>query len=298
VQSQPSGKAFYTLLLNEEAGILDDLIIIRVTDTEFVVVVNAANAVADLKHIRERAPPAVSIEDVTASTAMIAVQGPRAQAALQSLTPTDLGQVKRFRCVSTKVLQQPALVSRTGYTGEDGFEVIVEGAPIDHPEGALMVWDQLAASCAPCGLSSRDSLRLEAGFPLHGFDIDPETNPFQADLGWVVSAEKTGYLGYESVAKLRGSPPDLLKRGVVLDRGIPRHGFEVVDPESNSVGTVTSGSFSPILRKGIALCRVKQGSSELGAEVRVKVRDAAELGRLVRPPFYDETRFGWKRSAK
>jgi aminomethyltransferase len=298
VRSQPAGKAFYTLLLNEKAGIIDDLIITKLADADYLVVVNAANAERDMAHIRSHTPATgVEIDDLTATTAMIAVQGPQAAAVLQPLTPLDLGQLKRFRCGATEVLRQTSVISRTGYTGEDGFEVIIRGTTTDAPEGALAVWGKLVESSAACGLSARDSLRLEAGFPLHGSDIDQETNPFQADLAWVISADKKGYVGYDAIAAARQAPPDVVKKGAVLERGIPRHGFEVLGAGSDRIGVVTSGSFSPVLRKGIALCRVRLGSSESGAPVKVRVRDSVEGGHLVKPPFYDETSYGWKRAA-
>jgi aminomethyltransferase len=298
VQSQPAGKAFYTLLLNEDAGIIDDLIILRQSETDFLLVVNAANAEGDMAHIRGHVSSSgVQIEDMTPSSVMIAVQGPGAASVLQPLTPLDLGQLKRFKCASTEVSRQPSVVSRTGYTGEDGFEVIIQKATNERPEGALEVWEKLVGASVACGLAARDSLRLEAGFPLHGSDIDPTTNPFQADLVWVISADKKGYVGCDVVARLREAPPEVVKRGAVLDRGIPRHGFEVLDTRSSPIGTVTSGSFSPILRRGIALCRVRRESSELGAAVKVKVRASVEDGRLVKPPFYDEATYGWKRTA-
>jgi len=298
VQSQPAGKAFYTLLLNDKAGIIDDLIITKLAEGDYLVVVNAANAEGDMAHLRSHAPSTgVQIEDLTATTAMIAVQGPHAAAVLQPLTQLNLGQLKRFRCGATEVLRQPSVVSRTGYTGEDGFEVIIRGATNETPQGALAIWEKLVESSAPCGLSARDSLRLEAGFPLHGSDIDQETNPFQADLAWVVSADKRGYVGYDAISAARQAPPDVVRKGAVLDRGIPRHGFDVLDAGSERIGTVTSGSFSPILKKGIALCRVKTGSSEPGNQVKVRVRTLLEGGFLVKPPFYDEATYGWKRAA-
>jgi len=297
VQSQPPGKAFYTLFLNDGGGIIDDLIIIRRSETDFMVVVNAANAALDMAHMMEHAPAGVQIEDQTTTSVMIAVQGPVASAVLQPLTPLDLGQLKRFRSSSTEVNRQPSIISRTGYTGEDGFEVIMQGITSEKPEAALEAWKRLVDASAACGLSARDSLRLEAGLPLHGSDIDQGTNPFQADLGWVISADKQGYVGFDAISSLRGASPDAIKRGVILDRGIPRHGFEVLDARSDLIGRVTSGSFSPVLRRGIALCRVRQTESDPGVQVRVKVRDAAEEGHLVKPPFYDEKSYGWKRSA-
>lgn len=294
VRTQPPGKAFYTLLLNDRGGIIDDLIIERLSEDRYMVVVNAANAQADMKHMLAHGPRGFEVEDRTSSTAMIAVQGPKASDSLQPLTDLDLGGLKRFRCAETKVAGEDALVSRTGYTGEDGFEVIVYQTSNARPEGAMRVWERLADISAPCGLGARDSLRLEAGFPLHGSDIGQDTDPFQADLAWVISEGKTGYVGSGSVAEASAQPPSMVRRGLVLDSGIPRHGFELVDT-SGAIGTVTSGTFSPIVRKGIALCRVRRDHADFGAKVSVMVRESSQSGTVTKPPFYDEQLYGWKR---
>ena len=294
---QTVGKAFYTLLLNDRGGIIDDLIIMRLGADRYLAVVNAANAEVDMAHIKASdPPPGVAINDITAASAMIAVQGPEAQRSLQPLTNLDLSQLKRFRCAATKVLGYDALISRTGYTGEDGFEVIIFGATNQEPTAALAVWEKLAATCTPCGLGARDSLRLEAGFPLHGSDIDQNTNPYQADLSWVISAGKSGYVGSEAVADFASHPPNIVRRGLVLDQGIPRHGFEVM-AGNTTAGSVTSGTFSPILRKGIALCKVRLSVSEPGSQVSVMIRESPQTGRIAKPPFYDERIYGWKRAS-
>lgn len=298
VRQQPEGKAFYTLLLNERGGIIDDLIIMKLAQDRYMAVVNAANAETDMLNLRAHAPSAgVGIEDLTSSSAMIAVQGPESQQVLQPLVEVDLSQLKRFRCAETKVLGQASIISRTGYTGEDGFEVIIRGPTNENPEQAMKVWQSLAAASTTCGLGARDSLRLEAGIPLHGSDIDQDTNPFQADLAWVISAGKAGYVGSSAIAGLSARPPDVVRRGVVLDQGIPRHGFEVL-AKSGPAGIVTSGTFSPIIRKGIALCRLHREASDLGAQVAVQVRESKQPGRIVKPPFYDESLYGWKRASK
>lgn len=294
VRSQPPGKAFYTLLLSDRGGIIDDLIMERLGDDRYMVVVNAANAEVDMEHMLAHAPQGVEIGDKTESTAMIAVQGPLAVASLQPLTSLDLDQLKRFRCSETRVAGEDALVSRTGYTGEDGFEVIVYGASNEHPERAMKVWERLAATSTPCGLGARDSLRLEAGFPLHGSDIDQSTNPYEADLAWVISAGKNGYVGSSALEEARGHPPSVIRRGLVLDSGIPRHGFEVVG-DSGPLGTVTSGTFSPIVRKGVALCKVLSDHSEVGSRVHVMIRETSQGSTITKPPFYDEQLYGWKR---
>jgi len=298
VRQQPEGKAFYTLLLNERGGIIDDLIIMKLDRDRYMAVVNAANAEADLLHMKAHAPSAgVGIENPTSSSTMIAVQGPESQRALQPMVDMDLSQLKRFRCAETKVLGLVSIVSRTGYTGEDGFEVIIRGPTNENPEQALRVWEGLAAVSTTCGLGARDSLRLEAGFPLHGSDIDQDTDPFQADLAWVISAGKGGYVGSSAIAGLSARPSDVVRRGLVLGQGIPRHGFKVL-ARSEPAGIVTSGTFSPVIRKGIALCKLKRESSDLGAQVAVQVRESRQPARIVKPPFYDESLYGWKRASK
>jgi aminomethyltransferase len=294
VQTQQVGKSFYTLLLDDSAGIIDDLIIIRKGEDEFLAVVNAANKDRDLAHMTKRAAGAnVEVEDQTSTSAMIALQGPRASEALAPLTGIDLASLKRFRSVDGEVLGSPCTVSRTGYTGEDGFEIIVGGTTAAEPKRALAVWNALAKSARPCGLGARDSLRLEAGYPLHGSDIDEKTNPFEAGLSWVLSGGKTGFVGSDAVSKIKAAPPTKTTKGIILDKGIPRHGFDVLDG-SGKIGTVTSGTFSPILKKGIALSKVR--SSVADAETPwVMIRDEKSSGRFVKPPFYDETLYGWKR---
>lgn len=297
VASQAIGKAFYTLLLNDKGGIIDDLIITRVGEDRFLFVVNAANAAKDLNHVRDLAPAhGVEIEEVTTSTAMIAVQGPRAAGALQPLTELDLAGLKRFRSAETKVAGEPALISRTGYTGEDGFEVIVFGPTVEEPNGALMVWNGLLKSSSPCGLGARDSLRLEAGFPLHGSDIDESTDPYEADLAWVVSPGKAEFVGSGVLSQRAGKQPDSIRRGLVLAEGIPRHGFEV-QADGVNAGRVTSGTFSPLLRKGVALCMVDAEHSVFGTTVDVVVRGSPCRGSITKPPFYDERLYGWKRQS-
>jgi aminomethyltransferase len=294
VQTQQVGKAFYTLLLNEAAGIIDDLIFVRKAEDEFLVVVNAANRDRDLAHMKSQAAgKSVEFDDRSGSSAMIALQGPRATNALAPLTGIDLPSLKRFRSADGAVLGFPCTVSRTGYTGEDGFEVIVEGTTTEEPERALAVWNALAEHAKPCGLGARDSLRLEAGYPLHGSDIDEKTNPFEAGLSWVLSAGKTGYIGAGAVSRAKSAPPTVVTRGIVLDQGIPRHGFEV-QGGGGKIGTVTSGTFSPILKKGIALAKVEATVADTETPW-VMIRDAKSGGRFAKPPFYDEKLYGWKR---
>jgi len=295
VRSQPAGKSFYTLLLNDEAGIIDDLIIMRIAEDEFLVVGNAANASNDFRQITQHSNGLdVELHDSTFGSAMIALQGPDAARTLQALASIDLAGLKRFRCTGAEVLGEECTISRTGYTGEDGFEIIIHNTTVDDPKRTLALWNSLARSAKPCGLGARDSLRLEAGLPLHGSDIDDQTNPFEAGLSWVISADKTDYVGSEVVSKLKTAGPIETRRGIIIDTGIPRHGFEVLDERRDTIGTVTSGTFSPILKKGIALSRVRADVPD-AASIALRVRGTDVPGRFVKPPFYDEAVYGWKR---
>lgn len=297
VGRQQVGKAFYTLLLNDEAGIIDDMVIERTGDQEFTVVVNAANRVEDFRLMSEFAREDVKTADITDVSVMIAVQGPAAEKTLQPMAGGDLSQLKKFRCIRTRILGHDALVSRTGYTGEDGFEAIVYGPTVEAPEAGLEVWEALARVSQPCGLGARDSLRLEAGLPLHGSDIDKQTDPFQAGLSWVLSEGKEGYPGWEAVARLKNESPSATKRGISLDRGIPRHGFRVLDAGGSDVGVVTSGTYSPVIKKGIALGRVSTALGP-GSPIKVVVRESPEPGVVTKTPFYDERLYGWKRATQ
>ena len=298
VSQQAVGKAFYTLLLNDGAGIVDDLIVMRTGESRYMVVVNAANAQTDIAHMAERMPSSgVEMNDITSSSVMIAVQGPGSANSLQPLVGIDLKGLKRFRCSEVDAIGNPALISRTGYTGEDGFEMVLFGPTNDDPTRGLEVWERLSETSRPCGLGARDSLRLEAGFPLHGSDIDPNTDPFQADLSWVIAPGKTGYVGSDRVAELKSLTPESVRKGLLVDKGIPRHGFEVKD-DSGRAGVVTSGTYSPIVEKGIALCKIDVRDSNLGTEVMVDIRDEVQKARVVKTPFYDEKLYGWKRLSK
>ncbi len=296
VESQPFGKSIYTILLNPQGGILDDLIIIKRSEGDYIVVVNAINTRQDLGQIEAHVESLdVAVTDVTGSSAMIAVQGPRSLESLQRLTDAGLQDVKRFRCAEAAVLGHRSTLSRTGYTGEDGFEVIIHDTKNEEPSAAVEVWSALLKTAKPCGLGARDSLRTEAGYPLYGQDIDTQTNPFEADLGWVVSPDKKDYVGFEATQAFRQKETSRVRRGILLDERIPRQGFEVLDPLGGLIGRVTSGTFSPILHRGIALAYVARANSEIGSDVRVRIRDSTPGGKIVKPPFYDEKIYGWKR---
>lgn len=294
--SQPVGKSFYTLLLNSAGGIIDDIIIIKRPD-DYLLVVNAANKAKDLEHMRSlSSSPEVSIQDITDDTTMIAVQGPEAIQALQPLSTTDLSQTKRFTHTRSKIGKSDATITRTGYTGEDGFEIILYDSGVQDSSLAASIWGDLATRATPCGLGARDSLRIEAGLPLYGSDIDETTNPFEAELSWVISKGKTGYVGDGAIARYGATQPQRLRRGIMMADKIPRHGFVITDTANRRIGEITSGTFSPLLRKGIAMGYIDAPDSQLGRTVQVVVRGSPSQGKIIKPPFYDETMYGWKRT--
>jgi aminomethyltransferase len=296
--SQPPGKSFYTLLLNQEGGIIDDLIIMRLDDG-YLLVVNAANKDKDLMHInRLSSNYDVNLRDITDSSTMIAVQGPAATEALQPLSSSDLSSIKRYTHVGGSVGGSRAIITRTGYTGEDGFEIILYETGLQDNSMALSVWNDLSTRAKPCGLGSRDSLRIEAGLPLYGSDIDETTNPYEAELSWVVTKGKKGYVGSESLERYSQSPLSRIRRGAVLTDKIPRHGFIVTAPNREPIGNVTSGTFSPLLKKGIAIVYVQPSYSQIGDTIEVLIRDSPSEARVTKPPFYDEKMYGWKRAKR
>ena len=293
IGKQPNGKSVYTLLLNKDAGIIDDLIVLKMDQERYLLVVNAASKAKDLKHMRESgADLNFKMDDITDATMMIAVQGPYAVEALQPLTPLPLAGMKRFTHSYSTVNGIRTLITRTGYTGENGFEIIV----YDAASASMAIWQALAKSATPCALGARDSLRLEAGLPLYGSDMDEATNPLEADLGWVVSKDKQSYIGWEKLASLMQRGPLKIRRGIVMDERIPRRDFKVTDQAGAEIGVVTSGTFSPILKRGIAMGYVKTPSPQLGEAVKVVVRDSPSSGKIAKFPFYDDSLYGWKRN--
>jgi glycine cleavage system T protein (aminomethyltransferase) len=259
-------------------------------------VVNAANKTKDVAHMQSVAANYdVRMDDVTDSSTMIAIQGPNAGKALQPLVSTDLLAIKRYTHTDANIKGSRATITRTGYTGEDGFEVILHDAGLQNTSVALSIWSDLSARARPCGLGARDSLRIEAGLPLYGSDIDETTNPYEAELSWVVTKGKTDYIGSDSLIRYSQAPLTRIRRGILLTEKIPRHGFTVTSPSMEPVGSVTSGTFSPILKKGIAIAYVQPLYSKLGDDVDVIVRDSPAPGKITKPPFYDEKLYGWKR---
>jgi aminomethyltransferase len=275
VRQIPEGGAQYGVLCRDDGGILDDLITYRLSECEFLAVTNASRHETDLAWLRSHASEFdVDVLDVAAVFAMLAVQGPEARALVRRLSDGSLPG--RMHCCEREVAGVPMLVCGTGYTGEDGVELLVD------PDHAAEVWDALlAAGVQPTGLGARDTLRLEACFHLYGNDMDEERNPIEAGLGWCCK-EATGFIGSEAVAAARAEgPAQRLVPFTVEGRGIARPGNPVVGG-----GTVTSGTFSPCLEQGIGLAYVPAASAQPGTSIEIDVRGTIRPAVVRRKPLY------------
>ncbi|MFQ5944878.1 MAG: glycine cleavage system aminomethyltransferase GcvT [Anaerolineae bacterium] len=280
------GQAQYTLLCNEEGGVIDDLILYRRARQRYLLVVNAANAQRDLAWIRSYLPPEdVTLEHAIGRAGLLALQGPRAARILEAVSDPDPDDVPAFGSWEARVGGVAAFVGRTGYTGEDGFELSVQG------RDATPAWQTLmeagaAEGILPAGLGARDTLRLEAALALHGNELDEETTPLEAGLSWTVAWDKGEFVGRDRLLVQRSDGVDKRLVGLrMLDPGIPRHGYRVLEGD-RPVGSVTSGSFSPTLRGPIALAYVPPRLAEVGSEVMVDIRGRPRRAEVVRKPFY------------
>ena len=241
----------------------------------------------------------VELEDISNRVAMFALQGPKSAKVLERISSADVESIPRFGCKWNEVAGMKSLISRTGYTGEDGFEIFVWDSSLANPSRAETVWGQLLEvgrpeGIEPCGLGARDLLRLEAGLCLYGTDMDETTNPYEARLGFVVKLQKD-FIGRRQLQDVKRDGPKRLRIGLVtVNRVIPRHGFEILRL-GRKVGEVTSGSLSPILDKGIAMGYVDANETHHGTSFDIKIRDRSERATLAKPPFYDSSKFGYTR---
>lgn len=274
------GAAQYTLLLNEDGHILDDLIVYN-TGLEYLIIANASNREKDFAWLESHKPDDVTLVDESDRTALVAVQGPGAAKVIAELAASDFEAPKRFHIVGTKLDGAiNALIARTGYTGEDGFEVLV------HDEDAVALWRLLLSfpEVSPIGLGARDTLRLEMGYHLYGNDMDETRDPISAGLGWVVPKDKVGFIGADVVAAIREAGPAEKLVHMVIEGGIPRHGYSVFF-EGKEVGTIASGSHSPTLSVGIATAYVPASLAQVGTVFSVAIRKKMLDAIVVKPPF-------------
>lgn len=283
------GDGQYTLLCNERGGVLDDLIIFRLGPERYFCVVNAANAAADFAWMFEHARGRAEVIDRSRDFALLTLQGPEAELVLRVLTPLDLGALRPFALQEGLVAGSRVIVSRTGYTGEDGFELLVDAAD------APAVWDAVLnvtrhRGGLAAGLGARDTLRLEAGLPLCGTDMDAETTPLEAGLGWVVKLDKGEFIGRAALAAQASAGLSRRLVGLRLDEpGIPRHGYPVWHGDT-AVGVVTSGTKSPTRGDYIGLAYVNSEAAVPGTRVAVEIRGRHLPAQVVERPFYRRVR--------
>ncbi len=285
------GRAHYSMICAADGGILDDLIVYRLAGDRFLVVANASNAAVVSDALAERFEGRRAVlDDRSLATALIAIQGPAARGILAPLAGLDLGAIRYYGIGEGTVAGVPALVARTGYTGEDGFEVFVDAA------AGTTIWDALldagrGAGLVPVGLGARDTLRLEAGMPLYGNELDRATTPFDAGLGRVVKlAKEGGFVGLDALAKAAEAGPRRQLVGLVVrGRGIARHGHPVWSGDRAS-GAVTSGTMSPTLGVPIAMAFVAPADSAPGTMLDVEIRDVRAAAEVVPLPFYTRPR--------
>jgi aminomethyltransferase len=273
------GAAQYSCLCGEDGGVLDDLFAYRLGGDRYLLVTNSANHAVDLAWLgRWSHEFDVTVRDVADRYAMLAVQGPHARAI--AAATLGVGLPLRMHVAAARIGGRPALACGTGYTGEDGVELLID------PEVAPAIWAELLdAGVVPCGLGARDTLRLEACFHLHGNDLTPERNPIEAGLGWCC-AESTGFVGAEAVARARAEgSAEKLAPFKIEGAGIPRQGNPVVSGEEE-VGVVTSGSFSPSLEIGIGMAYLRADLAEPGSEVEIDVRGKRRAARIASKPLY------------
>ncbi len=279
------GKALYTPICTPEGGIVDDILAYRDADEEYMLVVNATNIERDYEWVVGRLPRGLAVDDKSLETALVAVQGPQSELIVSEALGEDLGEVHYYEFISAVMDHVPVRVSRTGYTGEDGFEVYVDGAR------AAEVWDVLydlttGIGGVPVGLGARDTLRLEMKYCLYGNDIDEGTTPLEAGIAWTVKLDKGDFIGKGPLQKQKKEGVKRKLAGfVMVDAGIPRHGYEIINVEGKAIGRVTSGSYSPSLHENIGLGYLDLPHDEVGTEILVDIRKKPRLARVVETPF-------------
>ena len=280
------GKAQYSCFPNEDGGIVDDLIVYRVKDEEYLLVVNASNIEKDWAWINKHNSMGATLRDISEDYSLLAIQGPKAVEAMQSLSSVDLASIKFYNFVVGDFAGiEHTIISATGYTGSGGFEIYCKNSEVKQ------VWDKVLEAGAdygikPVGLAARDTLRLEMGYCLYGNDIDDTTSPIEAGLGWITKFSKD-FINSEALKDQKERTPQRKLVGFELeDRGIPRQGYDIVDGNGKTVGNVTSGTMSPSLKKGIGMGYVPAVMADPGTRIHIQIRKNAVPATVVKLPFY------------
>ncbi len=279
------GQAQYSCFPNDKGGIVDDLIVYRFAEEDYMMVVNASNIEKDWNWVSSHNTAGVSMEDVSDDICLFAVQGPKATDALQPLTEVQLGDVKFYHFVKGEIAGvKDVIISGTGYTGAGGFELYV------HKDQAEVLWKAIFEAGAhldikPIGLGARDTLRMEMGYCLYGNDITDETSPLEAGLGWITKFTKDFINSDALKAQKEAGVSKRLVGFKMVDRGIPRQGYEICDENEKVIGEVTSGTMSPSLNIGVGLGYVESGMHKSGTEIYIKIRNKMVKAEISRPPF-------------
>jgi len=280
------GKVQYSCLPNQDGGIVDDLLVYRIDDKTYMLVVNASNIEKDWNWIQQFNTEGVEMHNISDQTSLLAIQGPKAADALQSLTDVDLASMEYYTFVKgTFAGIDNVVISATGYTGAGGFEIYFEN------QYANQIWDAIFEAGAPyniqpIGLGARDTLRLEMGFCLYGNDIDDTTSPIEAGLGWITKFSKSFTNSEALLAQKEAGIQKKLVGFEMIDRGIPRHDYQIADAEGNIIGKVTSGTQAPSLQKAIGMGYVAKDFAKEGTEVFVLIRNTPIKAKVVKFPFY------------
>ncbi len=287
VAALPVGKAQYSCLPNNHGGIVDDLIVYHYEDEKYMLVVNASNIEKDWSWINEKNTFGADIEDASGQISLIAVQGPKAGEILQQLTEVDLSSIPYYSFTGGRVANaEKVIISNTGYTGSGGFELYIYNNEAPELWNAIMDAGS-EKGLLPSGLGARDTLRLEAGLALYGNDLNDSTSPVEAGLGWITKlVDGNNFISRDLFEKQKSEGVNRRLKGFVLEeRGIPRQGYQIVDAHGNPVGEVTSGTMSPILKKGIGMGYLNKGYWKPETEIFIRIRNKDVKARVVKPPF-------------
>jgi len=288
IDGQAIGQVKLSVITNENGGIIDDLTVYKFDQDHYMIVTNAGTKDKDFSWIekqkKEKGFSDVNIADISDQTGKLDIQGPLSQIILQKITESDLNPLRYYHSMNTKVMNMPALVSRSGYTGEDGFEIYADSRKIGE------IWDELLKIGAglglkPAGLGARDTLRLEAGMMLYGNDMDETITPLEVIYGWITNLEKD-FVGSAALRQLKEKGLSRKLVGFEMeDRGIARHGYKVYK-DDREIGIVTSGTFTPTLQKAVGFAFIPAAYSEQSAEIFIQIRDHQAKARIVGLPFY------------
>ena len=282
------GRVQYSAMCYPDGGIVDDLLVYRLGEKEFMLVINAANTDKDFKWMNENNKVSAKLENLSDEYSLLAVQGPNSKSVMMKLTNTDLDKLEYYHFIIAEVAGIDMILSRTGYTGELGYELYFKG----NEKQAEDLWTKIfnagkEFNILPIGLAARDSLRLEKGFCLYGNDIDQTTNPLEAGLGWITKLDKENFIGKEALLKIKsGGLKRKLSGMISTEKVFPRHGYEI-NSNGNKIGNVTSGTVSPVLEKPIALGYLETSYSSPGTKIEISIREKKVPGEVVKLPFVE-----------